>query len=98
MSPNGKAGQWVKAFEPNQWMLWGDKRGDATWCWGIYPQGTGQTRLISRVRLHYHWLSPSILFDVLLDVDDIVMMRKCMLGIKQRAERATKQIPEGALS
>lgn len=80
-------GFWVKAFEPNRWMLWDDKdKGDLTWFWGLYPADDGQTRLITRVRLRYRWLSPTILFNLALDVGDIVMMRKCMLGIKRRAE------------
>jgi hypothetical protein len=91
MSPDGKAGQWVKAFETNQWMLWWDNKGDVTWYWGLYPQDESHTRLITRVRMHYHWLSPAILFSLLVEFTDIVMMRKCMLGIKQRAERASSQ-------
>ena len=47
----------------------------------------GHTRLITRVRLRYKWLSPSILFDILVEFTDIIMMRKSMLGIKERAER-----------
>jgi hypothetical protein len=86
MSPDGKQGFWIKDFEANRWMLWWDKQGDVTWYWGLYPLDDSQTRLITRVRIRYHWLSPSILFSVPLDVGDIVMMRKCMLGIKQRAE------------
>ena len=35
ISPDGKAGQRVKAFEPNRWMLWGDEAGDSTWYWGL---------------------------------------------------------------
>lgn len=91
ISPDGKAGFWVKAFEPNRWMLWWDKKGDVTWCWGFYPLDENTTRLVSRVRMHYNWLSPSILFALVLDVGDIVMMRKCMLGIKRRAEQAVAQ-------
>ena len=94
ISPDGKQGQWVKAFEPNQWMLWWDNKGEVTWYWGIYPRDDGQTRLITRVRMHYRWLKPSILFSLLVEFTDIVMMRKCMLGIKQRAERASRQTPE----
>ena len=96
ISPDGKQGQWVKDFEPNQWMLWWDKKGDATWYWGLYPQDESQTRLITRVRMHYRWLSPAILFGLLVEFTDIVMMRKCLLGIKQRAERASRQAPETA--
>ena len=86
VSPDGKHGFWVKAFEPNRWMLWWDKKGSVTWLWGLYPLDEAHTRLITRVRMCYHWLSPWIFFDLLLDVGDIVMMRKCMLGIKLRAE------------
>jgi hypothetical protein len=93
-SPDGKVGQWVKAFEPNQWMLWWDNKGDVTWYWGLYPQDASSTRLITRVRSHYRWTKPSILFSLPMDVGDIVMMRKCLLGIKQRAERASHQSPE----
>jgi hypothetical protein len=95
MSPNGKAGLRVKAFEPNQWLLWGDNHGDvSTWCWGLYPQDETHTRLISRVRICYRWTSPAILFDLPMDVGDIVMMRKCILGIKRRAERTSRQTAE----
>lgn len=94
LSPDGKAGLWVKAFELNQWMLWGDNKGDVTWYWGLYPQDDSHTRLITRVRNQYRWTSPTILFSLPMDVGDIVMMRKCMLGIKQRAERASRQTAE----
>lgn len=87
MSPDGKVGFLVKALESNNWMLWQDNKGDVTWYWGLYPQDNGDTRLITRVRIHYHWTSPTILFSLPMDIGDIVMMRKCMLGIKERAER-----------
>ncbi len=86
MSPDGKQGLWVKAFEPNRWMLWGSKAGDSTWYWGLEPVNSEQTRLVTRVRMRYHWTSPLLLFDLLVEFADIVMMRKCLLGIKRRAE------------
>ncbi|MDA8216294.1 MAG: hypothetical protein M0Z94_01605 [Dehalococcoidales bacterium] len=91
MSPDGKQGLWVKALEPNRWMLWGDDKGDTSWFWGLFPMDRGRTRLITRVRMRYNWLSPWILFNLLLDVGDVVMMRKCMLGIKRRAEAITER-------
>ena len=94
LSPDGKQGMRVKAFEPHQWMLWWDNKGESTWCWVLYPQNDSQTRLITRVRMHYRWLKPSILFSLLVEFTDIVMMRKCLLGIKQRAERTSRQTPE----
>jgi hypothetical protein len=91
MSPDGKQGMRVKAFEPNQWMLWEDAKGAATWYWGLDALDESHTRLITRVHMRYHWTSPAILFDLLVEFTDIIMMRKCMLGIRQRAERASKQ-------
>jgi hypothetical protein len=94
MSPDGKMGLWVKDFIPNQWMLWWDKKGKTTWTWGLYPAGENCTRLVTRVRMNYNWLSPSIIFNLAIDAGDIVMMRKCMLGIKRRAERLARQREE----
>jgi hypothetical protein len=90
-SPNGKMGMYVKDFEKPKWMLWGDKENYSTWCWGLYPIDSDHTRLVTRVRLHYRWLSPTIIFSLLLDIGDIVMMRKCMLGIKLRAEKLQRE-------
>ena len=81
-SPDGKQGMWVKAFERNRWLLWWDKKGDATWYWGLYPFEESQTRLITRNRVRYTWTLPWVIYYLLLDFGDIVMIRKCMLGIK----------------
>jgi hypothetical protein len=89
-SPNGKMGMYVKDFAEPKWILWGDKENYSTWYWGLYPIDSDHTRLVTRVRLHYRWLSPTIIFSLLLDIGDIVMMRKCMLGIKMRAEKLHK--------
>ena len=86
MSPDGKFGLFVKDFELNKWMLWWDKEGDTSWLWLLNPINERQTRLITRVRLKYRLLSPWLPFLLLLDVGDIVMMRKCMLGIQWRSE------------
>jgi len=91
MLPDGRMAFWIKEFEANRFILWWDNKGDVTWYWGLYPQGDSQTRLITRVRMHYRWLSPAILFSLLVEFTDIVMMRKCLRGIKQRAERASSQ-------
>ena len=86
MSPDGKAGLWVKDFRNNEWMLWWDNMGDNSWAWGIYSEGEAHSRLVTRVRVQYRWLSPAILFNLIIEFFDILMMRKCMLGIKRRAE------------
>ena len=86
MSPDGKEGLWVKDFLYNEWLLWWDKEGDNSWAWGIYSEGETHARLVTRVRVEYRWLSPAILFNLIIEFFDILMMRKCMLGIKRRAE------------
>ena len=91
MSPDGMQGPYVKDFEQNRWMLWWDGKGAMSWAWALYPVNEGHTRLITRVRLHYDWWSLSILFDMLVEFTDIVMMRKSMLGIKERAERPVRE-------
>jgi hypothetical protein len=90
MSPDGKQGMYVKDFRTNEFVVWGDRPGDATWTWGLYRQSDSHTRLITRVRLRYRWFSPTILFSLLVEITDIVMMRKSLLGIRQRAERASR--------
>jgi hypothetical protein len=91
MSPDGKQGMYVKDFRTNEFIVWGDKPSDATWTWGLYRQSDSHTRLITRVRLRYRWFSPTILFSLLVEFTDIVMIRKSLLGIRQRAERASRR-------
>jgi hypothetical protein len=85
-APEG-VGLKVKAFEPERWVLWwDDSTQDTTWTWALDPVDRWRTRLITRVRMRYRWTRPSILFSLLVEFADLVMMRRCLLGIKQRAE------------
>jgi hypothetical protein len=85
-APDG-VGLKVKAIQPERWVLWwDDKTQDTTWAWALDPVDQQRTRLITRVRMRYRWTRPSILFSLLVEFADLVMMRKCLLGIKQRAE------------
>jgi hypothetical protein len=87
ISPDEKHGPYVKDFDPERWMLWWDGKDGMSWAWGLYPVDETHTRLITRVHIRYKWLSPEILFDMLVEFTDIIMMRKMLLGIKKRAER-----------
>lgn len=86
ISPNGQHGLRVWNFAPHEWMLWVDDQGQTSWLWLLDPVDGDTTRLITRVRMRYQWLHPGIAFDLLVEFGDLVMMRKCMLGIKERAE------------
>jgi hypothetical protein len=56
---------------------------NATWVWGLYPVDNSHTRLVTRLRANPRHVRSRIF----LDLGEIVMMRKCMLGIKRRAEQ-----------
>jgi hypothetical protein len=80
----------IKAFEPNQWMLWQDQ-GGGTWAWGLYPIDEQRTRLITRMRGPYNWKSPLVVPTLfLMEFGDIIMIRKVLRGIKRRAEQCFK--------
>jgi hypothetical protein len=80
----------VMAFEPNHWMLW--QKAASTWAWKLIPIDEEQTRLITRLKCHYRWNRPTIVTDlILMEIGDFPMMRKCLLDIKQRAERSREQ-------
>ena len=89
-TPDQKNGMWVSAFEKNKYILWGDKEEKATWLWYIYPIDDTHSRLVTRLRTKYNWKGIWILYYILYDMGDIVMMSKCMKGIKQRAENEFK--------
>ena len=75
----------VTRLEPVTLMLW-EKPG-GTWLWLLQPAGAGHTRLITRLRSRYAWTKPAIVTElILMEIGDPFMMRKCLLGIKQRAE------------
>jgi hypothetical protein len=73
----------VLQFEEGPW-------GGNTWVFCLYPQPDGTTRLISRLRVRYQHGFPDILPWLMLDTGEIVMMRRCLLGIRERAEAYTQ--------
>ena len=80
----------VVRLEPGTLMLW-EKPG-GTWLWLLEPSGPGQTRLITRLRSRYDWGKPAIVTElILMELGDPFMMRKCLLGIKHRAEHLTAE-------
>jgi hypothetical protein len=82
----------VHAFETDRFMLWikGDNGG--TWLWLLEPSDDGSTRLVTRMRGRYDWRHVRGLFEIaLVEIGDPWMFRKCMLGIKERAERLATQ-------
>ena len=76
----------VTTMEPDRSMVW-EYAGDSTatvftWVWELHPVGDGRTRLVTRLR----YRASSLRSRMMLDFFEIIMMRKCMLGIKRRVE------------
>jgi hypothetical protein len=46
---------------------------------------------MTRFRMKYLWNSPATLFNLLVEFGDRPMMRKCLLGIKERAEAMVRE-------
>ncbi len=91
-TPDQKNGMWVKDFQSYQYILWVDKIRNTTWLWYLIPDGNNNTRLLQRLQTKYVWKGFWIIYYLLFDMGDIIMMRACMKGIKRRAEFETNQI------
>jgi hypothetical protein len=92
LGPGEASGLYVKDIRPNESMVWWERKRQATsWAWGLYPIGSEQTRLITRVRNDYRKGLSNFIFGLLLiEPADFPLMRKCMLGIKRRAENTAR--------
>lgn len=87
LGPGKDAGMRVKEFEKGRWVVWGEKYKLTTWAWSLQPTPDGRTRLLTRVRARPSLRHPTtIAWLALMEVADFPMMRKCLLGIKRRAE------------
>lgn len=86
----------VLALDPPHDMLWGDDVDPHrfTWLWALRPDGTGATRLISRLRYRFSWRDP--VTGVLMELVDPFMMRRAMLGIAERAGADVGPTPPAA--
>lgn len=80
----------VDGFVENEWLLWA--KPDSTWAWVLTDLGDGRTRLVTRVHALYDWSRPlwALAGVVLLELGDFAMMRRMLLGIKERAEASAR--------
>jgi hypothetical protein len=73
----------VVDLQPNRQLLLVFKSGgNVTWAWRLTRIDAERTRLVTRLR----WRTTSKVSQFVLDAFEIIMMRKCLLGIKRRAE------------
>jgi hypothetical protein len=68
---------------------------DGVWVWsfGLFPEGDGVTRLVSRNRIHdaKAGLAGRVLSMYLMEPGSLIMERKMLLGIKERAEDLARE-------
>ena len=80
-------------IEPGKFLIWrGDSDPpDAAFTWELYPIDEQHTRLVSRIRLRYHWTDRRLALDLFTEFADHVAVPKILQGIKDRVEG---RIPE----
>jgi hypothetical protein len=86
-SPNEVNAFRVADFETNRWLLW--TKPDSTWVWQLTRTNDGGTRLVTRVHAPRDWRhkpGTALLGILLMEFADFAMMRRMLLGIKERAE------------
>ena len=83
----------IADFSPGEWMLW--QKPDSTWAWKLTRVEGRRTRVVTRLLAVYDWSHPAsgVLSLILLEWGDFAMMRKLLLGIRERAERGGRGAP-----
>jgi hypothetical protein len=79
----------VEVLDPEQAMVLRSEDGNWVWSFGIYPSDDGQTRLASRNRIADPGASllRRAVTTFVMEPGSLIMERKMLLGIKQRAEK-----------
>ena len=93
LGPGKDAGMRVKDLDHARYIIWWDaKLGLTTWTWTLTQLPEGSTRLVTRIRSRASWRHPSTLVWIpLYELADFPMIRKCLLGIKRRAEHLVQE-------
>ncbi|HXH23311.1 MAG TPA: SRPBCC family protein [Dehalococcoidia bacterium] len=81
----------VVALEAEKYLLVQWEPQKSTWLFALYPQPGGVTRLVSRNRLAPAGLLSRLFTVVFMEAGSLVMERKMLLGVKERAERLWRE-------
>ena len=87
-------------IEPGSYLIWrgGAAPSNGSFVWALFPIDESHTRLISRIRLRYHWTDSRLLLDIFTEFADHVAVPKLLLGVKGRVEgRPLQAIMEEAI-
>jgi hypothetical protein len=78
----------VAVVDPPSTLVW--SKPDSTWTWQLDELSDGGTRLATRLEQAYHFSPSGLLSLVLAEFGDFVMMRRMLVGVRTRAERAAE--------
>lgn len=87
LNKDGTNGLRLQTVEPGRCLVVQWTPADSTWCFELCPAADGTTRLISRNRLKVEGWGQRLFMVALMEPGSLVMERKMLLGIKERAER-----------
>lgn len=75
-------------IQQNQYLIWQSEAvpHDGAFTWALYPIDQDRTRLISRIRLRYHWTSPGLALDLFTEFADHVAVPKILAGVRDCVE------------
>ena len=75
-------------IEPNQFLIWQSEAvpHDGAFTWALYPVDESHTRLVSRIRLRYHFASSALMLDLFTEFADHVAVPKILAGVRDRVE------------
>jgi len=75
-------------IEPERYLIWQSEAipHDGAFTWALYPIDDDHTRLVSRIRLRYHWTSPALALDLFTEFADHVAVPRILEGVKDRVE------------
>ncbi len=75
-------------IEPSQFLIWQSEAvpHDGAFTWALYPFDESHTRLVSRIRLRYHFASGALMLDLFTEFADHVAVPKILAGVRDRVE------------
>ncbi len=75
-------------IEPNQYLIWQSEAQphDGAFTWALYPVDPSHTRLVSRIRLRYHWKIRALVLDLFTEFADHVAVPRILIGVRNRVE------------
>jgi hypothetical protein len=91
----GAVGLRVEVLQPERMLALRSEDGVWVWIFGLYPED-GTTRLVSRNRIATPAasLGRRVVNRLIMEPGSLVMERKMLIGIKQRAERTAAAAPD----